>query len=252
MMAGVVDYKLCDREYDCERCPFDQALRASAPPLSPQAGDSLIARGETTARRIPLASSLAGYQAPDTLFYHPGHIWAKVESGGNVRMGLDDFGQGIVGRVYAVNLPAIGGRLRRGQTCWQITHQAGDVSLLSPLSGCVLESNARLGPQPALINRDPYGEGWALVVQPTRLHECLSALRYGQAVKRWYQHEIERLAQEVSSLLCSSTDQVGVSMPDGGTQTSDCMSLLAADHRRQLVDLFLRGPFDVEVVNRGR
>src|SRR5574338_147507 len=100
MVAGVVDYKLCDRNFDCEHCPFDFILQS----------------GAQTEKSATTPHGLI-----DSVFYHPAHLWARVEDQGNVRVGLDDFAQRIIGRAYAVSLPHEGLKMEKGQHCWSVT-----------------------------------------------------------------------------------------------------------------------------------
>src|SRR5512138_1096596 len=87
MQAGVVDYKLCDRDYDCDHCPFDEALHT-------RSNQQTFSRTRDNAESI----SVQGCKVEPNLFYHPEHTWARIEEGGMVRAGLDDFGQRILGR----------------------------------------------------------------------------------------------------------------------------------------------------------
>lgn len=68
------------------------------------------------------------------LLYHPSHIWVRVKEGGNLRVGLDDFGQ-VFGRIYLVVLPQVESNLHCGEGCWKITHQFGETILITPVSG---------------------------------------------------------------------------------------------------------------------
>src|SRR5262249_21935091 len=155
MLAGVVGYKLCDREFNCEHCPFDLAIRDAAHSWSPS--------HPLNAGRSDL--TLVGDCAvPTSLFYHPAHLWARIEDKGRVRVGLDDFAQRVIGRVYSISLPAPAAEASESCACWSLSHQAGVTSLLSPVAGLVRQINPKLIEQPSLVNRDPYGDGWAFTI----------------------------------------------------------------------------------------
>src|SRR6516225_552687 len=142
MEAGVVDYKLCDRSFDCEHCPFDEAVQSRSAKLIVSA--DLFADGEI---------SPAGELAPD-LFFHAGHSWARVEDQGLVRTGLDDLGQRILGRVYSVSFP--GERLvHQGNSFCRLTEQSGIAVLPVPVSGQIRQTNPNIVQQPELVNHDP-------------------------------------------------------------------------------------------------
>jgi len=230
MLDGAVDYKLCDREYDCDRCPFDQAFRDKARAAAVQQPMTL---------RLPSTTDVQGYEIAPMLFYHPAHVWARIEDEGRVRVGLDDFGQKLAGRVYSVQLPEEGATLDSGDSCWRINHHAGETTLASPVCGAIQIVNSKLTEHPSLINSDPYGEGWAAVIKPARLEACLRQLYYGRKVELWYQRDIDRLYQAMNDLLLKSITSVGVTMQDGGARVGDFKSLLTADQMRRVIDSFL-------------
>jgi glycine cleavage system H lipoate-binding protein len=234
MLAGVVDYKLCDRKYECDQCPFDGAIRAGA---HSRAGI------EQAAQREPQGQfNVQGYELMPMLFYHPHHMWARIEEAGSVRIGIDDFGQRLTGRVYEVELPTLGAKVGESFACWRVAHHAGETSIASPVSGLVLEVNSRLREHPSLINRDPYGEGWIFVVRPVHLERCLRRLYYGEKVAPWYEREIERLYRAMGDRLASYLPTVGATMQDGGSRIQDFTSLLTADQMRQMIDSFMSAP----------
>jgi len=234
MLAGVVDYKLCDRQYECDQCPFDGAIRSGAH------SDAGI---EQRVPREPQSQiNVQGYELMPMLFYHRRHMWARIEEAGSVRIGIDDFGQRLTGRIYAVELPTLGAEVCENSACWRVAHHAGETSIGSPVSGLVLEVNSRLSEHPSLINRDPYGEGWAFVVRPAHLERCLSRLYYGEKVSRWYEREIDRLYQAMGDRLASYLPTVGATMQDGGSRIQDFTSLLTADQMRQMIDSFMSAP----------
>ena len=254
MLAGVVGYKLCDREYDCDNCPFDSAIhdgshaQAEPAPRPSSAQSSIQSLKSPNRTREPGLTVVEGYEIAGTRFYHPSHTWARIEDEGRVRIGLDDFGQKLAGRIYSLYLPATGTSADQNQSCWRVTHQAGEVELAAPVSGIVVEVNARLREQPSLINRDPYGEGWAMMIEPVRLEECLKQLLYGHKVAAWYERETEALYQRLNQLLTDAHTTVGATMQDGGARIKDFTCLLAANEMRQLIDSFLIVPVEREVI----
>jgi len=234
MLAAVVDYKLCDRRYECDQCPFDAAIRSGA--------HSQAVLHHTVKGDWPNRPDFQGYKLAPMVFYHPRHLWARIEDRGSVRIGLDDFAQRLIGRVYAVELPTPGCKVSRSAPCWRAAHHAGETSIAVPVSGLVLEVNTRLAQHPSLINRDPYGEGWVLLLQPSQLEECLKQLYYGDKVEQWYEREIETLYRAMSDTLVSPLPAVGRTMQDGGSRIEDLTSLLTADQMRQMIESFLSAP----------
>jgi glycine cleavage system H lipoate-binding protein len=175
------------------------------------------------------------------LFYHPGHLWARIEDEGSVRIGIDDFGQRLMGRLYAIELPEPGTPVSASAPCWRVAHHAGETSLAAPVSGVVLRVNQRLSRHPSLINRDPYGEGWVLIISGSA-GAVPKQLYYGSKVERWYERDIEKVYRAMSEILVASLPSVGATMQDGGSRIQDFTSLLTADQMRQMINSFLSAP----------
>jgi glycine cleavage system H lipoate-binding protein len=241
MLAGVVGYKLCDREYDCEHCAFDLAMRETPPSLAHQpsaAPEAVWSVPATTGDQAAGTADIMGYELAGSLFYHPGHVWARVEEEGRVRVGLDDFGQQLVGRVYSVNLPAPGDRVSPRGGCWRIAHQCGEATLAAPVTGVVHHVNEKLAQHPSLINHDPYHHGWAMVIGPDDLMGSLKDLYFGEHSRRWYEQEVERLHQELVGLAGPPSD-LGVTLQDGGRRIEDLTRVIESRQLRQMIDRFL-------------
>jgi hypothetical protein len=128
MTAGLLTYKLCKYDLQCERCPLDWELRN----LSPTPSFDLTASQQVknvstdeTGRTPPrekerpgeefLGEDLSLLDIKGFLFYHPGHTWIKVEKADEVRVGLDCFLRRIVGKVNVIVLPLSGNRCLQGE-----------------------------------------------------------------------------------------------------------------------------------------
>ncbi|RPJ86818.1 MAG: hypothetical protein EHM18_04290 [Acidobacteria bacterium] len=238
MLARVVDFKLCDREYECENCWLDMGIRQTGGPRAvvpsrPGAGIERTPGGE------PGVMNIRGYVVPSTLFYHPQHSWARIEEGGRVRVGLDDFAQKLAGRFYSVLLPAPGSDVGPGCANWRIVHSAGETTLTSPIRGVVEERNTRLSQLPSLVNRDPYGNGAAFVVKPVDLVGDLKGLYYGRQVERWCEDEVETLHSELLKLMEKHAPVLGQTLQDGGVHIADLSAEIGAPELQRLIDRFL-------------
>jgi glycine cleavage system H protein len=102
---------------------------------------------------------------PTDLKYTREHEWAKKE-GANVRIGITDFAQEQLGDVVFVELPKVGAKVTAHQSFGVVESVKAVSDLFAPVSGEVVEINAELPKAPELVNRDPYGQGWMIVVKP--------------------------------------------------------------------------------------
>jgi glycine cleavage system H lipoate-binding protein len=234
MLAGVIDYKLCDRQYECEQCPLDAGIRQG--PYQAQSNPA-ARRSEVSPARGGQRRDLLGYEVPNSLFYDRRHMWVRVEQGGRLRVGLDDFAQKLTGRIYAVKLPDPGTRVRRGDPCWRLVHAVGSTDLGAPADGTVVQTNELLQQQPSLINRDPYGRGAVLLLEPDHLLDSLKGYFYGKQVERWYQSDVASLHQELIAGV--NWPELGETIQDGGTHVEDLSSALSADRILRVIERFL-------------
>ena len=107
---------------------------------------------------------------PQGLRYSEEHEWAKVENG-RVRVGITDYAQEQLGDVVYVELPDVGDSVSFMEPFGVIESVKAASDLFAPVSGTVVEVNERLEDEPELVNEDPYGEGWMIVVEADDLSE---------------------------------------------------------------------------------
>ena len=130
---------------------------------------------------------------PGGAFVSGQHAWARIEPGGQVRIGLDDFARKALGPFDSVSLPERGTKVRRGDPLFAVGRGGRTIRFPSPVSGQVAASNEALAGDPGRAGHSPYDRGWFCLVQPSDLASELPALRIGKPVIAWYQDEIARL-----------------------------------------------------------
>lgn len=119
---------------------------------------------------------------PAELSYTSEHEWVTaLTAEGTVRIGITDHAQDALGDVVYVDLPSVGDSLDAEETFGEIESTKSVSDLFAPISGEVVATNDALEDDPALINSDPYGEGWLIELRPANnddLAELLSAEAY--------------------------------------------------------------------------
>jgi glycine cleavage system H protein len=105
---------------------------------------------------------------PDDLRYTNDHEYARTEGDGAVVIGITDYAQGELGDVVFVNLPKVGDQLTAHQVFGTIEAVKAVADLYAPVAGEVVAVNGALDGDPAVVNRDPYGEGWMIRLRPAR------------------------------------------------------------------------------------
>jgi glycine cleavage system H protein len=117
---------------------------------------------------------------PADLRYTKEHEWARIE-GDRARVGITAFAQEQLGDVVFVELPKVGARVTAMKTFGVVESVKAVSDLYAPLSGEVAEVNAELPKKPELVNQDPYGAGWMLVIRlsdPKEAETLLTAQAY--------------------------------------------------------------------------
>ena len=143
-------------------------------------------------------AEIKGYNMPDELYYHEEHSWARVD-GKKVTVGMTDMFQKEAGDIVFVDLPEEEDDVEQGETCGKIQSRKWIGKLVAPVSGEIAEINEELEDDTSLINSDPYGEGWILVIEvedEEDLADELKNLIHGDAVNDFVEREIEKTEAE--------------------------------------------------------
>ncbi|HEX3818049.1 MAG TPA: glycine cleavage system protein GcvH [Chthoniobacterales bacterium] len=101
---------------------------------------------------------------PDDLLYTESHEWVRRE-GDKIRVGITDHAQAELTDVVYVELPKVGATYEARSTIAVVESVKAASDIYAPAKGTVVEANSALETSPALINTDPYGEGWIYVLQ---------------------------------------------------------------------------------------
>jgi glycine cleavage system H protein len=121
---------------------------------------------------------------PQDLRYTREHEYVKT-AGDLVIVGITDYAQGELGDVVYVDLPKVGASFDGMQVFGTIEAVKAVSDLYCPVAGEVVETNGALESDPALVNRDPYGDGWMIklkVKDPAGLAKLLSAADYAKHI----------------------------------------------------------------------
>ena len=121
---------------------------------------------------------------PADLRYTKEHEWAKLE-GDKVRVGVTAFAQEQLGDVVFVELPKGGAKVSAMKTFGVVESVKAVSDLYAPLTGEVVEINGELPKKPELVNSDPYGKGWMIVVKlanPKEWDALMSAADYEKLI----------------------------------------------------------------------
>jgi len=230
MTAGLVAYKLCDRDFDCEHCPLDAALR----------GDL-----HSSSHGVPLPSAYTA-TFPEDRLYSSGHLWLQQrrlgteEAGKRVsRLGVDAFAAALLGSCRGVRGVSDGAVLEVGQVCCELDLGCGLLPLASPVAAEMSGLNPRLAEAPELPATAPYGDGWLLEMTsrsnpaptpgtavPKNRPTGASGLFEAEAARERTGLDLRHFRRKVALHLLTETSAVGPTLADGGTPLTDLRQML--------------------------
>jgi glycine cleavage system H protein len=226
MTAGVISFKLCPLNYDCEHCDLDKALRSEVKSrrirsrIKRNRSETLMTSEKSSVSgkgsKIPLPFfTFSAGEVEEGLYLHPAHVWVRRVEGQKWRLGI--------GKLLAYVLPApsnveLGGqntRVIQNQLVGKVHTQAGMVPLTAPLSGLLVGTNPALSQRPELMQHDPCGQGWLAEIDWCQDQPELENLYVGLEGTRFLEEE----AQHLNFLLRHrgiEVNNIGETQPDGG------------------------------------
>ena len=122
---------------------------------------------------------------PDELLYHAEHDWARID-GDEATLGVTWFAQDALGELVHYEAPDVGSTVTKDSSYGEVESVKAVSDLISPLSGEVLEVNAKVVDAPETVNEDPYGDGWLIRIRmssPEEREQLLDLAAYKQVLE---------------------------------------------------------------------
>lgn len=223
MCAGLISYRLCTEEFDCDHCLLDVALR-----------------GECWAPTPLGALDHSGLQGSvrDDRLYTSGHLWVqKLDRAGSCRVGIDAFAAAILGAIAAVRWRPHRVQLEPGDAICDLDLAPGLVTLGAPLRGSIAYANEALYRHPELLLSSPYDHGW-LVELGAADDRALDALATPRAALDRLAIDLRRFRRAAALRLLTGLDGDATGAASARHLT-DLTQLLAGDDYLALVGGFI-------------
>lgn len=218
-MTGRADFRTCPMNYNCSRCDFDQLF------------EDTISAG-TGSDHLNM-TDVRGFQIPDGFFFHSGHTWAAVNSGGIIRVGMDDFTFKVLGGPDGFELPLTGQELNRDSAAWGIKRSGNPADILSPVNGVITKVNHKVQKRPDIPSDSPYGDGWLFTVHNSDIKSVIKDLMAQEQSERWLNDEVDTLEKMIE-------DVAGPLSTDGGLLQRDVFGNLPSLGWHNLTRTFLK------------
>jgi glycine cleavage system H protein len=122
---------------------------------------------------------------PEELKYTKTHEWALQESKDIIMIGITDHAQQLLGDMVFVELPEVGDTVHAGDELGVVESVKAASDFYAPITGEIIEINEELANAPALVNTDPYGDGWLVKIRiedPEEYDELMSAEDYEETL----------------------------------------------------------------------
>jgi len=272
MQAGLVGFKSCNNYYDCTSCKYDLGMKKKVDKgeqiswqdsMRKRPGLERVCRHSLTNRIAKRAcaydyqcsgcdfdqffedvwsaktgdhkmnfQNIKGFNVPESHYFHNGHTWARIESGGYIRIGLDDFALKMLGKADYFDLPPMGKTLDHGKPGWGLKRKENTADVLSPIDGIITEVNNNVRENPEIANSEPYGDGWLFMVRVSDIKENAKRLMVDSGSISWMNDEVNRLEKMIE-------DVAGPLAADGGYLADDIYGNVPALGWNNLVNSFL-------------
>lgn len=200
VLTGRAEHRSCPMNYNCFKCDFDQMFE-----------DTLVpGTGHTTLEM----RDIKGFKIPSGFYFHSGHTWASLDSGGFIRVGMDDFAFKVLGGPSGFDLPLIGQELNCDKIGWGIKRDQNIGDVRSPINGVITKVNHNVNRSPDLPGEKPYEDGWLFTVHSRDMKGEIKALMDDESGEKWLDSEVGVLENMIE-------DVAGPLSADGGHLTSD-------------------------------
>jgi glycine cleavage system H lipoate-binding protein len=195
-----IEKRACAYDYQCASCDFDQFFE-----------DVWVAKTPSVPNEV---QGIKGFDVPMGYYFHNGHAWARIESGGYIRVGMDDFALKLLGKADTFELPLMGKELDQDNIGWGMKRKDNLADVRSPIDGVIVEVNSKARENPGVANRAPYEDGWLFMVRNPDIKGTVKKLMTDTGSMEWMHGEVGKLENMIETV-------AGPLAADGGYLTDD-------------------------------
>ncbi|MCL1965753.1 MAG: glycine cleavage system protein GcvH [Candidatus Bathyarchaeota archaeon] len=130
-----------------------------------------------------------GYSVPEGLCYSKDFAWVKIEND-RVRVGITDYAQKTLREIVYTELPDVGLEVKQNEPYGTLESVKAVYDIVLPVSGRVEEVNEEVLSHPELLNEDPYGKAWLLIIRPSDLQTELGNLMDFDRAVEWHKMQV--------------------------------------------------------------
>jgi CheY-like chemotaxis protein/glycine cleavage system H lipoate-binding protein len=165
---------------------------------------------------------------PAGIFISPQHAWARIESNGTVRIGLDDLIRKMFEKVDHIELPRAAQAIKKGDTLFSLKYGDYSLDIPAPLSGKITSVNSEHAEHPEWLAIKPFQLSWMCGIEPSDLASELPDLKIGRDSVNWYQEEINRFHELAAEFTADTSGDESEATGEGDqTKQAEYIKLLA-------------------------
>lgn len=246
VLAGVLSYRLCDRNYECEQCELFHALRGHGAG-SAAAGEYLPADEVVELEPAQAAVEdqvntyvsrlIAGCELHLDRPYTAGHFWLRDAGADGVTAGLDGHVMRVLHPVDDVVPPRAGVLLKRGEPCGWIVRGRVTIPLETPISGVVEKVNDAYVERLRSGTVSGAGDEWLLRISPHESLDAVPNIYHGDRTLVWLLRKIRLLKRCLREVVAVEGQAVlGPTLADGGVANLNVEQVLGRERFETLVD----------------
>ena len=185
-LTNRIEKRRCAYDYECSKCDFDQFFE-----------DVWSTKTKTIPHEV---QTIKGFRVPMGYYFHNGHTWARIESGGYIRVGMDDFSLRLFGKVDALDLPLMGKELDKDRAGWGLKRKDNVADVLSPVDGVIVEVNSDVRERPELANQGAYENGWLFMIRTPDIKGTVKKLMTDAESLNWMNGELNTLENMIEKV----------------------------------------------------
>lgn len=252
MQDGLIYYKLCSLDFNCENCAMDKVLRGKYPNVlheEPEVqypevktynfeeliGDQHFSHGYYYALLRILYNYFPVIAYSPEVHYFPMHLWFFDVDANKIRIGLDDLIGKCLDPIKNVVLPLPGDFIQKGSAFGWLFMDDWNISLCAPVSGQVTAINRMTLQNPKFVQQDSHGKGWFLEMTVEKDTSLYRFTVTKQETKQWYRDCLLDIFHNVSELINYDLVKTGVTAADGGKTVTQLQQVIDKEQYRLLV-----------------
>jgi glycine cleavage system H lipoate-binding protein len=243
MDAGLVNYKLCDKNFDCDTCSFDLIMKKQHHPFSERA----VMQSEPSVREFtetdvvqrimqPLTSALL----PDDRLYFSNHSWLKKMNDGFCQIGVNALLAGFLHPVVGAVVVNKSSRVANESPFAWLIRDNETFTLRNPVPGIVMSTNVALTSKPSIVTTDCYDEGWIVTIAPQENPEKVSQCYTAEEFQPILERDMQWIESQLRLALKKQSSSVGSTMYDGGKYVETIEQFIGEKRYTQLLSRLIR------------